>query len=492
MAVCDAADRGRQDGLPRLSIAAAVPAGIAPAGTSQSSAAPDAPRPREWLLAAVVALGCILFGLATLKPQNLAAYDQPLYLGIASDLQRTGTYTDGRWGETGKPGAYTAPLYPALVAAVASLDPALAEAAACVRGAPWTAIPSCPRSLGLLVPLQVVLMAGTLLLVWRSTLAIGGPRSAAWVALLAAGLGTTEYAVYARTAMTEALSLPLAALSGLLLVLLVRRPRVSTAMGLGVTLGLLTLARPEYLYLTAMIGLAGLLIAVWHRRLGLSMLGACVLAGATMAPWSLRNEALFGTAAPTSGYAGFILAQRVAYDAMTPGEWATQWLYALPGFGPAAARLVAPGSVARLGWQDRPDTFYMVGNTAMVRELAANAPNPADQVGYLLTNYVWPHPVRFSLVTLVMAWKSLWVRKYFSLVTVPFFAVMVWQAVRRRDRLRLAFVLPGLFILALHAATTVATPRYSLMLVPAYAAAFGLAAGPWLERLWLQQRWARA
>ncbi len=444
------------------------------------------------MLAAVVALGCILFGLATLKPQNLAAYDQPLYLGIASDLQRTGTYTNGRWGETGKPGAYTAPLYPALVAAVASLDPALAEAAACVRGAPWTAIPSCPGSLGLLVPLQVVLIAGTLLLVWRSTLAIGGPRSAAWVALLAAGLGTTEYAVYARTAMTEALSLPLAALSGLLLVLLVRRPRVSTAMGLGVTLGLLTLARPEYLYLTAMIGLAGLLIAVWHRRLGLSMLGACVLAGATMAPWSLRNEALFGTAAPTSGYAGFILAQRVAYDAMTPGEWATQWLYALPGFGPAAARLVAPGSVARLGWQDRPDTFYMVGNTAMVRELAANAPNPADQVGYLLTNYVWPHPVRFSLVTLVMAWKSLWVRKYFSLVTVPFFAVMVWQAVRRRDRLRLAFVLPGLFILALHAATTVATPRYSLMLVPAYAAAFGLAAGPWLERLWLQQRWARA
>ena len=80
-----------------------------------------------------------------------------------------------------------------------------------------------------------------------------------------------------------------------------------------------------------------------------------------------------------------------------------------------------------------------------------------------------------------MAWKSLWVRKYFSLVAVPFFAVMVWRAVRRRDWVRLAFVLPPLFIVALHAATTVATPRYSLMLVPAYAAAFGLAAGPWLD-----------
>jgi hypothetical protein len=351
-----------------------------------------------------------------------------------------------------------------------------------VRVAEWTAIPSCPGSLGLLVPLQIVLMAGTLVLVWRSTLAIGGPRSAAWCALLAAGLGTTEYAVYARTAMTEALSLPLAAASGLLLVLLVRRVRVATAVGLGVCLGLLTLTRPEYLYMAVAIGLAGAVIAVWQRRLGLAMLGACLLAGATMAPWSVRNERLFGTAAPTSGYAGFILAQRVAYDAMTPAEWTAQWLYALPGFGPAAARIVFPGAVARLGWQDRPDTFYMVGNTTMVRELAANAPNPADQVGYLLRTYVLPHPVRYAAVTVVMAWKSLWVRKYFSLVAVPFFAVMVWQAVRRRDRLRLAFVLPPLFVLALHAATTVATPRYSLMLVPAYAAAFGLAAGPWFDR----------
>ena len=211
-------------------------------------------------------------------------------------------------------------------------------------------------------------------------------------------------------------------------------------------------------------------------------------AGLVVAPWSARNEARFGTLAPTWGYAGFILAQRMAYEAMTPGEWLAEWLYVLPGFGPAAARLAMPDSVARLGWQERPDTFYMVGNTAMVQELAANAPNPADQVGYLLGRYLWPHPLRFAAVTLVMAWKSLWVRKYFSLVAVPFFAVMVIRAVRRRDAAQLAFVLPPLFVLALHAATTVATPRYSLMLVPAYAAAFGLAAGPWLQRGWRRLR----
>jgi hypothetical protein len=436
----------------------------------------------EWLLVAAVALGCILFGLSTLKPQNLQAYDQPLYLGIASDLLQTGTYTNGRWGEAGKSGAYAAPLYPAFVAGVAALDSRLAASASCVRRAEWAAMAGCGRSLGLLFPLQVALLVGTLALVWRSTLAIGGTRWAAWCAMLAAGLGTTEYAVYARTAMTEALSLPLSALCGLLLVQMVQRPRAGLVVGLGVGLGLLTLARPEYLYLAAAIGLVGLFIAVWERRLGLAMVAACAMAGATISPWSVRNERLFGTAEPTYGYAGFILAQRMAYEAMTPSEWAAQWIYALPGFGPATARLVFPNAVARLGWQERPDTFYMVGNTTMVQELAQNAPNPADQVGYLLRSYVWPQPFRFAAVTVVMAWKSLWVRKYFSLVAMPFFVVMLWQAVRRRDRLRLAFVLPPLFIMALHAATSVATPRYSLILVPAYAAAFGLVAGPWLER----------
>ena len=453
-----------------------------PVGQSSLRLVNNGLRRLEWLLAGAVALACILFGLGRLPPQTLQAYDQPLYLSIASDLLTTGTYTNGRYGVAGHPGAYTAPLYPALIAGVAALDPPLAAAAACARTASFPALSQCPVSLGWLVPLQVALFVGTLLLVWRSTLAIGGTHWAAWVALLAAGLGTTEYAVYARTAMTEALSLPLAAWCGLLLVVLVRQPRALTAAGLGAGLGLLTLTRPEYLYLTAAIAVVGVFVVAWHRRLGLAMVGACLLAALVVSPWSARNERLFGTVQPTFGYAGFILAQRMAYEAITPREWAAEWLYALPGFGPALARAAMPDAVGRLGWQDRPDTFYMVGNTTAVQEMNAAAPDPAGQVGWLLSRYMWPHPLRFAAVTLVMAWKSLWVRKYFSLVAAPFLAVMLWQAVRRRDRLRLAFLLPPVFVLALHAATTVATPRYSLMLVPAYAVAFGLSVGPWLER----------
>ncbi len=445
---------------------------------------PAPPRYRDWAIAAVLSLCCILIGFTGIKPQTLAAYDQPLYLGIASDLAQTGVYTNGRFGDAGVPGAYTAPLYPAMVAGLALLDPVLARNAACVRGAPAGGIAACPASLGVLLPVQVALACLTLMLVWRSVLAIGGGPVAAWAALLGAGLGTTEYAVYARTAMTEALSLPLAALAGLLLVLLVQTPRWRIAAGLGVALGLLTLTRPEYLYLAAALGGVGVVAALWRRRFGLRLIAAMLVSGLVIAPWSVRNERLFGTAAPTYGYAGFILVQRMAYEAMTPREWVAQFIYALPGFGPAAARLAMPDAVARLGWEDRPDTFYMAGNTTMQAELKAAAPNPADQVGYLIHRYVFGDPFRFIAVTIALAWKGLWVRKYFSLVAVPCFAALVWQAFRRRDPRLLAFVLPPLFILGLHAATTVSTPRYSLMMIPAYAAAFGLLA----ERVWRRIR----
>lgn len=427
-----------------------------------------------------MAVACLLFGLSMLRPTSLNDYDQPLYLGVASDLLETGSFTNGRFGGPQRSGAYAALLYPAMVAGLAWADPTLARTAACVRRSPEEEIADCPDKLGILLPVQFGLAVVTLLLVWRSTLAISSCRAAAWCALLGAGLGTTQYAVYVRTAMTEALSLPLAALAGLLLMLLVQRPRWMLSAALGVALGLLTLTRPEYQYLAAAIGLAGCVGLALRRRVGGMLVAAALACALVLAPWSQRNERLFGTLQPTYGYAGFILAQRMAYEAMTPAEWTAQWLYSLPGFGPAAARMLFHHDVDRLGWQERPDTFYMVGNTAMQTELAQAAPDPNDQVGYLLRRYVWPHPFRFAAVTLVMTWKGLWVRKYFSIVAMPFFAVMVWQAVRRRDPVRLAFVLPPLFVAVLHGATSVGTPRYSLMMIPVYAASFGIVAGPWV------------
>ena len=446
---------------------------------------------QEWLLAGAAALVCLVLTTAMLRPGTLRDYDQPLYLSIAYDLLTTGTYTNGRRvmgmeaEEPARPerGAYTAPLYPAFLSVLLRLDPSFAASAACVRTVPDSAIQTCPVHIRMLQTVQLALALLTLLAVWRTTLAVGGTPLAGIVAVLAAGLLCSQYAVYARTAMTEALSLPLTAWMGYALVRLVQTGRWLPGAAAGVLLGLLTLTRPEALYVALALLPCAAVVALRRRKLAARLLLVPVLALTLVAPWCVRNQALTGQFAPTYGYGGFILGQRVAYDAMTPGEWLASWTYPLPGFGPALTRaLFPPQDYQRLGWEDRPDTFYMVGNTAVLAELRAAAPDPGDQVGYLLRRDIGPHLPRFAAVTVVMAWKSLWVRKYFSLITVPFFLVFAVRSFVRWDPARVTLLAPLLFLLGLHAATSVATPRYSLMLVPAYAAAFALAVDALVRR----------
>ena len=464
---------------------------VLPAPTLRTGRAP-LPAWRDWAVAAAVALVCLLVTTAMLRPGTLRDYDQPLYLSVAYDLATTGEYTNGRrvmgmQAEEAAPpvrGAYTAPLYPAFLAALIRLDPSFAASAACVRTVPDSMIRTCPVHTGTMTAMQLGLALLTLLAVWRTTLAVGGTRLAGLVAVTAAGLLCSQYAVYARTAMTEALSLPLTAWMGYGLVRVVQTRRWLPVVGTGVLLGLLTLTRPDALYLALGIVPCAVILVFRHRALAARLLLAPVLAMAVITPWCLRNQALTGHFAPTYGYGGFILGQRVAYDAMTPGEWLASWTYPLPGFGPALTRALFPAEdYQRLGWEDRPDTLYMVGNTAMLAELRREAPEPGDQVGYLLRRYVLPDLPRFAAVTVVMVWKSLWVRKYFSLITVPFFLVFAARSFVRWNPARVAFLAPLLFLLLFHAATSVATPRYSLMLVPAYAAAFALGVDALVRRM---------
>ncbi len=340
-----------------------------------------------------------------------------------SDLLQTGVYTNGRFGRGRASPAPTprrsiprwSPPSPR------SIGGWRRPPRACGARRGRTSRPAPTRSAAAAVAGGAV--AATLALVWRSTLAIGGARWAGWCALLAAGLGTTEYAVYARTAMTEALSLPLRRAERLLLVLLVRRPARATAVCLGVALGLLTLGPagvplPGRRHRRSRAGRR-----IWDRRLGLAMAAACCWPAPR---WRRGRSATSGVRHRGADLRLCRLHPGAAHGVRGDDPARVDGAVAVRAarLRPAAARAAFPDAVGRLGWQDRPDTFYMVGNTTMVQELAANAPNPADQVGYLLRRYVWPHPLQFAAVTLVMAWKSLWVRKYFSLVAVPFLAVM--------------------------------------------------------------------
>lgn len=449
------------------------------------------PSLRPWLLALALALAGLLMQAPPARRQNLGNTDQPRYLSIAHDLLAAGYFTDGREAATATtaagPGLAVAPLYPALLAGLGALDPTLQAAERCVaQAADLPAVRACPPALGLLIPVQVALTVATLLLTWRLALAVTGCPSAGWAALLFSAFGTGQYAAYAFTAMTEAVVTPLLALLLLAAVRVVQNGRAAWAAAGGAALGLAALTRPEFelLALAALAGGLGLLPGPATRRVGWLLLLLGAVAEALTLPWRLRNASLFGTPAITAGYSGFILAQRVAYQAMNWREWCASWFHALPAFGPALARwLFGSAAVARLGWEERPDTFYMVGNTAMVEELRRLVPDPAAQVSYLLRRYVLPDPIWFALVSLALAWKGLWVRKFVGLPGVPLLARLCVRAWRERRWPTLAMAAPPVLMALFYGAVSVGTPRYNLDLVPCYAVATGAAAGPWAARL---------
>ena len=145
---------------------------------------------RPHLLVAVLILA-VLGGFWTRgRVQPLRAYDQPFYLGIAFDLLHHGRYTDGYRFAGGdaatiRPsGMRFTPLYPALLAAAAAVDPSLRRGMDCLVAHGGEA-GSCPRNAPSVRWLQFLLLAATMaMLCWCGRRCSGRPRTG----LLALGL----------------------------------------------------------------------------------------------------------------------------------------------------------------------------------------------------------------------------------------------------------------------------------------------------------------
>ncbi len=431
------------------------------------------------------------------KRNVIAGSDQALYLSIASDLATTGRFTNGLMDGHRPPerpsGMFYPPAYPWLVSLVARVDPRLAATARCVADPAGGPIAACPVDLGLLVPVQIALAAGTLLLVWLSAWVVSRSEPVAWAALALAAFGCYEYAAFAHRALTEALTCPLLAGFSLCLLLAVQSKSPLAAVGAGMLLGLASLTRPGYLYLAyaiaAMVAGAALflLLPAARRRLRRWIGLGALLSAATalvVTPWMIRNAAALGIVDLTSGYGGFSLAQRVAYDAMTSEEFLAAWIYWLPDFGHSLARaLFAPDAYRRLGWDESPATYYSIGNAVIAPATLAAAGSPAAQVSYIVHTMILPHLPKFILVTIVLAWRGLWFGKYFSLLAFPMFVGATAAQLCRR-RLDLAVLAaPSLFMLFFQAAVSVSTARYNVSFIPAFSIAAALCLVALFERL---------
>ena len=424
--------------------------------------------------------------------QDLHRFDQGFYLGIAYDLRHSGRFTDGYIyatpGPDGlrPPGMRFAPLYPAVLAVAASLDPALEKGMACVAEQPTDAV--CPRGAPLVRTVQFGLLCGFYLLVWVIGRTASGSDRVGWMTLLLGLFAAPALIGGVNYLMTENLTLFLTTGSLAAGVAATRGARPGAWLVLsGALLGFAALTRPAFEYLFLAAAAVGLCLAVRHAARGrgwASLLGFAIGGGAVMLPWILRNALVLGRPALSFGYASEVLVQRIAFNAMSWGEYGRSFVCWLPDGSGMGSLIWGPGACGRFQLEPRADTFYWIGNTTLLDSTLVAAGGLAHHLGYLIHTYIVPHLGWHILVSIPLAIRGISINHYWGFVLTFVCAAATWRALRAGDQRFLIVALPGWFMLAFHALCAVNQVRYNLMLVVPYA----LAGGMLLDRVWT--RWA--
>ena len=173
----------------------------------------------------------------------------------------------------------------------------------------------------------------------------------------------------------------------------------------------------------------------------------------------------------SKGYGPFILKQRLSYNDMNMREWRASFVYGLPDFGDSLAKDLFPiEDYARFDYSN-PDGFYMMASAALSKE-ATNGETPEkDELSTLFKRQIFGNLFQHTIVTLSLAWRGMWISKYWGLIAIPLFLGVFAYALRTGWAAFLALSLPPWFMLGLHAFTSVNVPRYNLILIPCLAIA---------------------
>jgi hypothetical protein len=322
--------------------------------------------------------------------------------------------------------------------------------------------------------LQALLVGWAAAAIYLAAFMVTGSRMTAAAALLLA-LAAGDFRSFPGMMLSENVAFP--AFTGFLACAIAwseRRGNVWLAAPGGALLAVAALARPSYLYLVYAACAAMLLLALVPRTRskGTATAAAAFAAAAVLvlAPWMIRNHALFGDAALTAGYAPFTLAQRVAYNAMTWKEWLIAWVYWLPDFGDNLAKAIFDkGDWVRLGWTG-PTSFYLTGAGKVFSDTLAAAGSAEAHLSYLLDTHVLGDLGKHVAVTLPLTWRGLFAGGYVGLAGL----LLAWPFVHRmtaEGRLAplLALALPLLFMAGLHGFVSVNIVRYNEAMIALWA-----------------------
>ncbi len=408
------------------------------------------------------------------KP-DLRAGDSLAYLSIAKDIVDKGVFTDGKFEGAGiangphGEGMFFAPLYPVFVAGAMVVDPTFYESVSCHLSENVN-YQTCSQTMGVLKLIQILMETLALWLIWMIGFTLTQSYRVGWVSMLIAGISRV-YGYHTADVMTENLVFPLFSAASLFSILAWQRKSKVLWGVSGVFLGLLALTRPSFPYLFYVSIPILFLFVFYVGRQSIKFALSVVLFFVTgyvlvISPWIIRNGLVLNQYALSGGYSSYILVQRVAYNQMTIKEWAYSFVYSFPDFGDKLAqKLFGQECCDRLSYSD-PKGFYEIGNGELREVTLQQAGSVKNHLSFLIKSEIFPHIFKHSVVTLSLAWKGVWIQKYWGLITILLFIpaiIMAWR-LRWIEFFILAF--PPWFMLGFHAFTSVNVVRYNFILIP--------------------------
>lgn len=354
---------------------------------------------RTILFAALTAILVLQVSLSSQGPPT--GYDALRFIEIAASLHDHGVYADPQplGAKAPPPGRYVAPAYPALIAALAHIDKRTADNLRCLarQGA------RCASALPFhgLIALQVAACLLALALAYATARAMSGSAEVAALTTVVMFI-MGDLAKFAAAVTPVPIVLAATVLFITLVVAAHMRRSVTAAAGAGLALGALALLDVYYIALgllaPALFIVAERLRA--HTSLRFALVGAAAIAlGSTLliAPWMTRNLIQFGDIVPTNGMEAILLAQRLAYNAVAPGEWLGGVVRWLPGIGEGLSPLFTDPRTAAKFALYYPGSLLNEGERLLAEAQAAATDRAPFQ--QLLATHIAAEPARYLIST---------------------------------------------------------------------------------------------
>jgi Dolichyl-phosphate-mannose-protein mannosyltransferase len=433
-----------------------------------------------WLqLALAVLIVAVVSGRVAWRAFPPQPGDQPRYAAMGLNLADHGVLSGDKPmpGQRPVPGnGVGGPMIALELAFAAKLSAKTRAGLVCVVEQPKV-IDSCGPALGGLRLLHIAEIVVFLAALWAISYRLFGARRWAWLSVLIALL-MREVTEYAALIMTEPLYLMLYGLLALgLLVAWQREARTGPWLLAGALLGLTALSKPAVLPLAFLLPVLAYLAARRSRQpvatIGTAMAaplaawaGVCLVVG----PMMVRNWVVTGSPGMTdAGYLEAALSHRVAYNAMSWGEWARGWIYYLPDFGDNLSyALFGKANVEKLGWG--PAGYYVWGRDVLQAQVHA-VTAPAYATSLLIKTYVLGDFIKHAAVSALLFWRGIFVGGYVGMLAIPVLVVALLRANPEVRQAMAVVVVPALAIAAINAGASVSITRYNVALVPGYALA---------------------